>query len=131
MSEFLLVCINFFLVSFGAILGSSLRWRLLKNFELILHDSFLGIFIVNNIAIFFLGLLLGFFDRYKFDVDSNSLFLFLSIGFLGSLSTFSSFIMELLELIRYKDWKKFLLYSSLSVSVGLFIAFIGYEFSRS
>tara|TARA_Y100001968_G_scaffold316590_1_gene344622 strand:+ start:3491 stop:3886 length:396 start_codon:yes stop_codon:yes gene_type:complete len=130
-SEFLLVCINFFLVSFGAILGSSLRWRLLKNFELILHDSFLGIFIVNNIAIFFLGLLLGFFDRYKFDVDSNSLFLFLSIGFLGSLSTFSSFIMELLELIRYKDWKKFLLYSSLSVSVGLFIAFIGYEFSRS
>ena len=117
-------------ISLGAILGSSLRWFIINRFTSIFNENFIGILTVNNISTFLLGFLLGLFNRYQMNLDSNSFFLFAVIGFLGSLSTFSSFIMELLQFFIDKQWKKFFLFSTLSISAGIFVAFIGYELSN-
>ena len=130
MSEPFLVLINFFLVSLGAILGTSLRLSIINIFESIFNKSFLGVFTVNNIATFLFGILLGLLNRYQFNLSSNPFSLLLGIGFLGSLSTFSSFVMELLEFLIDKKWKQFFIFSSLSITSGILVAFIGYQLSN-
>ena len=130
MSEPFLVLINFFLVSLGAILGTSLRLSIINIFESIFNKSFLGVFTVNNIATFLFGILLGLLNRYQFNLSSNPFSLLLGIGFLGSLSTFSSFVMELLEFLIDKKWKQFFIFSSFSITSGILVAFIGYQLSN-
>tara|TARA_Y100001968_G_scaffold330877_1_gene383861 strand:+ start:896 stop:1291 length:396 start_codon:yes stop_codon:yes gene_type:complete len=126
-SELLVFLRGFFLVSFGATLGSFLRFNIVNLFQSRFHESFWGVFAANNIAIFFSAMIFGLFHRYHLDMQSNSFFLLASIGFLGSLSTFSSFIMELLQLLIDREWRTFFLRYNLSIFLGILIAFIGYK----
>ncbi len=130
MPDFIQILFSFILVSLGAILGSSLRWYILNKLEVVFNNTFFAIFSINNIAIFLLGILLGFFNRYQFNLYSNPFFLLFGVGLLGSLSTFSSFIMELLEFLSKKKFKKFFFLSTLSIISGIIVAFLGYELSN-
>ncbi len=88
---------SFLLVSIGAIIGSNLRYKIYKIlYKLKIKKDFIILFI-NSLASFFLGLFYSKIIHNDFNI-SRQLGLFFSIGVLGSLSTFSTFIYDLFEL---------------------------------
>ena len=117
------------LVSFGALVGVNVRFILYKEFEKLNFRKYYSILIINTLASFGLGLFLSilkFISSYDF---SSKLVLFISIGFLGSLSTLSSFFYDLFDFfLQYKFFSALKLFS-LSLSLGLiamaFGSFIG------
>ena len=116
---------SFSLVSIGAILGSNLRFKIYNILDIIKLKNDLRILLINILASFFLG----FFYSISFDTShlsySYQLGLFFSIGFLGSLSTFSTFIYDLFELAsKFKFSRAFLLFF-FSLSLGLISLVIG------
>ena len=84
-----------------------------------------SILIVNVLASLFLGIFVG------LNITNKNLILFFYVGFLGCLSTFSSFIYQLFNLIQERKYLKLLLYyiivlvlSSLFFCLGYFITLI-------
>ena len=66
--------------------------------------SFNNILVVNVLASLFLGILAC------LNITNKNLILFFSVGFLGCLSTFSSFIYQLFNLIQERKYLSLLLY---------------------
>ena len=115
MSEILFVCI-------GAILGANIRFKIQNKLaDLNLSKDFL-ILIINTFASFSLGLFLSFVELFRAFNYYYQLVLFFSIGFFGSLSTFSSFIYDLFDLCLQLKFFRALKLFFISVSVGI-IAF--------
>jgi CrcB protein len=85
------------LVALGAIPGAWLRLRLVNHFEPLLPRKHWGTFAVNITACFALGLITALISRCGGTVRLS---LLLATGFLGSLSTFSTFAVELLQAWR-------------------------------
>ena len=84
-----------------------------------------NILIVNVLASLFLGIFVG------LNITNKNLILFFFVGFLGCLSTFSSFIYQLFNLIQKRKYLQLLLYyfevlllSFLFFSLGYFITLI-------
>ena len=84
-----------------------------------------NILISNVLASFFLGIFVG------LNLTNKNLILFFSVGFLGCLSTFSSFIYQLFNLIQERKYLSLLLYyvevlvlSFLFFCLGYFITLI-------
>tara|TARA_Y100001968_G_C19184834_1_gene632259 strand:+ start:421 stop:804 length:384 start_codon:yes stop_codon:yes gene_type:complete len=110
--------IDIVLVACGAILGANSRFLIfnkLKNQKI--SKDYL-ILIINTFASFCLGLFLSILTQVSSLSISNQLVLFFSIGFLGSLSTFSSFIYDLFNLLLQFNFVRALKISSLSISLG-------------
>ena len=63
-----------------------------------------NILIVNVLASLFLGLFVG------LNITNKNLILFFSVGFLGCLSTFSSFIYQLFNLIQERKYLSLFIY---------------------
>ena len=87
--------------------------------------SFNNILIVNVLASLFLGVFVG------LNITNKNLILFFLIGFLGCLSTFSSFIYQLFNLIQKRKYLRLLIYyvevlllSFLCFGLGYLITFI-------
>ena len=81
------------LVAIGAMPGAWLRFRLINHLEPLLPRRHWGTFGVNAIACFSLGLIVG--VQQGCGPGAGRLQLLLVTGFLGSFSTFSTFIGEL------------------------------------
>ena len=111
-----------FFISLGAILGANTRFKIHSKLEkLNIRKDFL-ILIINTFASFSLGLFLSIIEQLGSISYSYQLILFFSIGFLGSLSTFSSFVYDLFDLcLQLKFARAFKLFL-ISLSLGL-IAF--------
>ena len=101
------------LISFGAVLGSNIRCIIYEKLEKINLSKNYIILLINTFSSFSLGLLLSFLPDISSLSDTSKLGLFFSIGILGSLSTFSSFIYDLyelsIELKFYRALKLFLI----------------------
>jgi len=82
------------LVAVGAIPGAWLRFRLVNHFEPLVPRKHWATFGVNITASFALGLIASLSERSGPDRQIN---LLLATGFLGSLSTFSTLMVELLQ----------------------------------
>lgn len=80
------------LISLGAVPGAWLRFRLVNHLEPMLPRRHWGTLTVNGLACFVLGLLVSL--EHSCGAGSQRLMLLLVTGFLGSFSTFSSFIGE-------------------------------------
>lgn len=76
-----------------------------------------GTFTVNIFGSLLMGLLITLL-AHKIDV-SNQLRSFLSVGFLGSFTTFSTYSMETVLLVERGDWTGAALYSVGSLVVGI------------
>ena len=111
-----------FFISLGAILGANTRFKIHSKLEkLNIRKDFL-ILIINTFASFFFGLFLSIIEQLRSFSYSYQLILFFSIGFLGSLSTFSSFVYDLFDLcLQLKFARAFNLFV-ISLSLGI-IAF--------
>lgn len=75
--------------------------------------------VVNLTGSFLLGLLTG-------ALLESEISLLIGTGILGSFTTFSTFKMEITELIMEKKWASVALYIAFSYIGGIFLAFSGY-----
>ena len=85
------------LVSFGSILGANVRFIIYKKFERYISIKNFRVLIINTSACFLLGFFLSFIQRINTLNYSYPFALFFLVGFLGSLSTFSTFMYEIFE----------------------------------
>jgi len=83
-------------VAVGAVLGAWLRWLLVGKFNAVVPHVPLGTLIANIAGGFMVGAAVAYFAG----LQSPNLRLFVITGFLGALTTFSSFSAESLELLQ-------------------------------
>lgn len=118
---------NFLYVAFGGVVGALLRYCTLKilNFIKITHIANIpiNIILVNILGSLLLGLLLY---VAKIWPISDSMRLFLVTGFLGSYTTYASFIHEFSVLFIQKDFFAAMIYlfTSLFIPFGIMIFFL-------
>ncbi len=112
-----------YLVALGAVPGAWLRFRMVNHFEPMLPRRHWGTLGVNLLACFGLGLLVSL--EASCGEGSRRLLLLLGTGFLGSFSTFSSFIAELHAVLRQRRTAEALLLVGISVIGGLLAMALG------
>ena len=110
-------------VALGAIPGAWLRLRLVNHLQPMLPRKHWGTFVVNVTACFFLGLVLAMVERCG---PMTGLALLIGVGFLGSLSTFSTFVMEVLQELRSGQVLLALMLMIASLLMGLLATALGY-----
>ena len=111
------------LVGLGAIPGAWLRLKLVNHFEPMLPKKHWGTFLVNVIASFALGLVLALVERCS---SSTGIALLMGVGFFGSLSTFSTFVVELLNELRAGHVLAAAALALISIVAGVLAAAAGY-----
>ena len=112
-------------VAAGGILGSVARYLSIIALNHLGYSTYLAIVSINLIGSLLLGMVVG------YGVQSGtSAWLFISIGMLGSYTTFSTFSLHLLELLQKGQSWTALLYAFGSVSGGLLCALLGMLLSR-
>ena len=111
------------LVGVGAIPGAWLRLKMVNHFEPMVPKKHWGTFAVNVIACFGLGLVLALVQSCS---AKTGLALLIGVGFFGSLSTFSTFAVELLNELRAGRPFVSLVLALASIAAGLCAAGVGY-----
>tara|TARA_B100002051_G_scaffold4102_1_gene3546 strand:- start:480 stop:848 length:369 start_codon:yes stop_codon:yes gene_type:complete len=111
------------LVGLGAIPGAWLRLKLVNHFEPMLPKKHWGTFFVNVVACFALGLVLALNETCS---ASTGIALLIGVGFLGSLSTFSTFAVELLNELRAGHVLAAAGLAMISIVAGVLAAATGY-----
>ena len=110
--------LSVFLFLFFAGSGASIRWRL-QNLHL--WDSWISTVFVNIFSSFFIGFLVA-------ANPASEVVTILGVGFLGSLSTFSTVIMQTAKTIENRDhWLTVLILGS-NIVLGVLFAYIGLRF---
>ena len=108
---------NFILVALGAALGAPARFVIDARFRKITDKPF-GIFAINVTGSFLIGLTLSTTEHWH---D------FLVIGFLGSFTTWSTFMLDLYLGFELKRYKAAAINLSASLIFGLFAAWCGIQ----
>ena len=112
-------------VSLGAILGANTRFQIHNKLEKLNLRKDISILTINTIASFSLGLFLAIIEQFSSFIYSYQIVLFFAIGFLGSLSTFSSFVYDLFDLcLQFKFLRAIKLFI-VSLSIGIFAFVFG------
>ena len=111
------------LVVIGAIPGAWLRLKMVNHFEPMVPKKHWGTFVVNVFACFGLGLVLALDQRCN---ANPRLALLTGVGFFGSLSTFSTFAVELLNELRAGQRFVTAFLALASIAAGLCAAGAGY-----
>ena len=109
------------MVAIGAVPGAWLRYRVVNHLAPLVPRKHWGTFGVNVIACFTMGLIVSL-ESQPCSVPTeatNRVLLLVATGFLGSLSTFSTFIAEVMTTLRQGHWKQLTLLSGGSVLAGL------------
>jgi CrcB protein len=118
--------VNYILVIAGSAVGGALRYWLSNAVYKFLPAVFpYGTLVVNFIGSFLLGIILFLFDDKELLTQSTKLFL--TIGFCGGFTTFSTFTFETFSLFR--DSEYLLAFSNILLNVtlclaGIFLAFL-------
>ncbi len=103
---------QFIFISFGAAPGALIRWKISN------------LLLCNILGSFLMGLIFGIFGTRK------KINLILTIGFCGSLTTFSSWILNFSKLILDGLIVEGLIFILISYILGLFSIFIGFFLGR-
>ena len=111
------------LVGLGAIPGAWLRLKVVNHFQPMVPKKHWGTFLVNVLACFALGLVLALNETCT---ASTGIVLLMGVGFFGSLSTFSTFAVELLNELRAGQVITALVLALASITVGLLASALGY-----
>jgi fluoride exporter len=116
-------------VGTGGFLGSISRFLASRFIQEHLPVAFpFGTFFVNVTGCFLIGLIYGFSERSS--LLTSGWKMFLAVGFCGGFTTFSTFANENLALLRDGEFFYFLLYTGLSVFLGVAATFFGVIITR-
>lgn len=89
---------------------------------------FAGTFAANMIGSFLIGLFAGW--VLAKNPENQSFRLLFIVGFCGGYTTFSTFAFENLRLIEMHQWALMLLYTILSITLGVFMVWLGMKLMR-
>lgn len=113
------------LIGLGSAIGGVARYGLSRLTVAIAGSpSFWGTFAANVLGCFLIGVFYGIFDRYN--VLTGHWRLFLSVGFCGGFTTFSTFVHENYSAITEGRFLTVALYASLSFLIGLLMVHAGH-----
>jgi len=115
--------ISYFIIGLGGGLGAVFRALLTRIFPATFYAFPISILIVNVIGCFAIGILTECFAH--FSSDNQFIKLFLTTGFLGGFTTFSTFSLEFGLLITRHLYGLAFLYVISSVSLSLIAFFVG------
>jgi CrcB protein len=117
------------LIGAGGFLGSVARFFTSKYIQQLFPFSFpIGTLFVNILGSLMLGVIYGLLDRGE--LLSNEMRLFLTVGFCGGFTTFSTFVYENASLLKDGNFVQSALYAGLSLFVGLIALYIGNLFTK-
>lgn len=112
------------LVGTGGFLGSVSRYLASRFIQTRFLSAFpYGTLFVNISGCLLIGMIYGFLERAS--VTDEGWKLFLAAGFCGGFTTFSTFANENLSLLRDGDFFHFMVYTGLSVFLGIGATFLG------
>lgn len=117
------------LIFFGGGLGASTRYAVSLFILKLAKPMWLGTFVVNAVGCLVLGYLLGL-TIAKPNLLPENLKLGLTVGFLGGLTTFSTFSLETLTFLKDGKLLAGVGYMLISCVVGLSCAGLGYWLSH-
>lgn len=114
---------EFIWIGIGGFIGATSRYSFYLLEKRFLPDIPLATLIVNLIGCFLAGILWGLIQRKL--IISPELRLFLMVGFLGSFTTFSTFSLETMTLLRSGDFFMAFLNLIIQIFAGLFLVYLG------
>lgn len=116
--------IKLIMILAGGGLGALARYTLGSQIDKNLNLSFpVGIFFVNLLGCFFIGLIVSMFENKL--IFSENLKIFLIVGFLGSLTTFSTFALDNYNFMTQKNILLLFANIFLTNTFGLLMVLIG------
>ena len=118
---------NFLFVGIGAALGAWLRWILTYFFSTLDPSLPHGTLAVNLIGGFLIGLSFAAMQSSAIEV-SEEVRLILNVGFLGALTTFSTYSLEILHLFLRGEVIMGIIFALLNILGSLLFCFLGLSF---
>ena len=113
-----------FLIALGAIIGANIRYIFLQILKFLKYSEY-RLLTINLFSSFILGLLFPFFIKTNLKIEEELIFLFL-FSFIGSLSSFSTFISDFYLLILNNNLKRSTLLIFFSIVLGILFFNFGY-----
>jgi len=121
--------LNYVYIGIGAAIGGTLRYWLSNNTYKILPVNFpYGTLLVNVLGSFILGMIMFYFNDKE--LLNPQFRLFLSVGFCGGFTTFSTFSLETMNLFRDAQYSIGILNIVVNVLLCLIGIYIAYLISK-
>ena len=111
---------SIFIVLLGSTFGLILRILIQDNLKIKIGFDIQNTSIINFISSFFLGILVA------LNFINNEILLLIYVGFLGSFSTFSSFIYQLFILFKEKKYLRLIFHYIEVIVISFLFFYLGY-----
>ncbi|MCF6359781.1 MAG: fluoride efflux transporter CrcB [Cyclobacteriaceae bacterium] len=117
------------LIGVGGMFGSIARYLTSQLLNRYFSEPLpVGTLVVNIVGAFLVGIIIGLGERYRWFTEPWHFFL--AVGFCGSFTTYSTFAYENYSLIKQGHISTLFFYISISLVVGILLAWAGYVLSK-
>ena len=121
--------VGFLYIVIGASAGALIRWMFSSKFNPLSEHLFIGTLLSNLIGAFLIGIVYEIFSQFS-ELSQELKILFLT-GFLGSLTTFSTFSLEAVNFLQNNNLLWFALHVFLHVFGSILLTIVGILFTKT